>query len=241
MNTVKDLREAINNSKHIVFIGGAGVSTASGIPDFRGKNGIYTTSTDAHPEDKLSKKYFRENTSEWFKFYRERMMIENVQPNIVHIKLAELEKQGKLDAIITQNIDGLHQKAGSINVIELHGTAATCHCTKCDEGYAGEYIKTHCDDDYVSRCEKCGGVVRPDITLYGEPIDAFKLYEAADYVDKADMIIVAGTALKVYPVTGLVRHFDGKVLAILNDQPTIEDRRANIVIRDNLADVFSQL
>ena len=191
MNTVKDLREAINNSKHIVFIGGAGVSTASGIPDFRGKNGIYTTSTDARPEDKLSKKYFRENTSEWFKFYRKRMM--------------------------------------------------TCHCTKCDEGYAGEYIKTHCDDDYVSRCEKCGGVVRPDITLYGEPINAFKLYEAADYVDKADMIIVAGTALKVYPVTGLVRHFDGKVLAILNDQPTIEDRRANIVIRDNLADVFSQL
>lgn len=241
MSTIKDLKIAIDNSNNIVFVGGAGVSTASGLPDFRGKDGIYTKSTDAKPEEKLSKKYFKEHTSEWFKFYRERMMFDNVEPNIVHFKLAELEEKGKLKAIITQNIDGLHQKAGSKTVIELHGTASECYCTRCGRIYDGKYIKEHCDSDYISRCVLCEGIVRPNLTMYDEGIDAFKILDAQDFIRKADMLIVAGTSLKVHPTTSLVKTFYGKTLAILNEQPTMEDNRANIVLRDNLVDVFNQI
>lgn len=241
MSTVEMLRDAISMSNNIVFVGGAGVSTASGLPDFRGTNGLYTVSSAEKPEDLLGKKCFKENPSKWFKFYREHMVFDNAEPNIIHKKLAELEAQGKLLGIITQNIDGLHQKAGSKNVIEIHGTSSVNYCTKCNREYEEDYIKTHCDKDYVSRCEKCGGVVRPDMTLFGEAIDTFKLYDATALIEKADMLIAAGTSLKVYPVTGLVSHFKGKTLAILNNQPTPEDKRASIVLRDNLVDIFSQL
>lgn len=238
-NNIYDFNNAIKQSSSIVFLGGAGVSTASGIPDFRGKNGLYITSTDENPEEKLSTEYFESNPEGFYDYYRKNFSIHDIQPNIIHEKLAKLEEKGKLKAIITQNIDGLHQKAGSKNVLELHGTDRECECTKCGKHFDTSAISL-CETG-VPVCDKCGGIIKPCLVLYGDALDIDILSDARNYVSNADMLIVAGTSLKVYPAAGLINYFDGKVLAILNNTMTPYDRRADIVLRSDLVDIFSAI
>lgn len=237
MKKIEKLQELIDNSKNIVFFGGAGVSTESGIKDFRGKNGLYTNSENSiSPEYMLSSKCLYNEPELFFKYYKENMNTLNYKPNIVHNYLTKLEDSGKLSAIVTQNIDGLHQKAGSKNVLEVHGTTYKCYCDKCKKEYSGDYIF---NSEGVPTCE-CGGMIRPDVVLYGEMLpEAF--YLASYYISSADLLIVAGTSLTVQPASGLVNSFRGKHLVIINDTPTPYDYKAEFVINDKLGKVFSKL
>lgn len=236
-NKIKNLEKLIKNSDRIVFFGGAGVSTESGIPDFRSSDGLYNQIYKYHPEKMLSKDFFYSHTDEFFHFYREKMNFLNFEPNIAHKFLKELEDMGKLSGIITQNIDGLHQKAGSKSVYELHGSIYTNHCVNCRKSYKAEAIF---NSTGIPRC-KCGGVIKPDVVLYGEPLDMLLFNRSAYKINKADLLIVAGTSLIVPPANTLINYFTGKNLVIINKERTPFDQIASIIINDSLGNVLSQI
>ncbi len=235
---INKLKKIIEESNNIVFFGGAGVSTESGIPDFRSKDGLYNQHYKYPPEEILSHTFFENNTEEFFRFYKDKLNSIKYEPNITHIKLAELEKIGKLKAVITQNIDGLHQKAGSKRVYELHGSVLRNYCMKCKKFYDAEYIFNNNYD--IPTCN-CGGVIKPDVVLYEEGLDEEILENSINCIQNADMLIVAGTSLTVYPASGLINYFRGKNLVLINKDSTPYDSRANLVINDRLGKVFSQL
>ena len=239
MNKIDELQKTIDNAYHIVFFGGAGVSTASGIKDFRGKNGLYREKdypTDLPPEYMLSIDLFKSNPKMFFDFYKDKMNCLDAKPNVIHKYLAKLEKEKKLEAIITQNIDGLHQKAGSKNVLEIHGTVYKNHCIDCGKSYSAEYVF---NSNGIPKCS-CGGIIKPDVVLYGEQLPT-SFVVAMDYINKADLLIVAGTSLTVEPAASLVRMFDGKHLVIINGSLTAYEGKADLIIHDRLEDVFSKL
>lgn len=236
MSDTDKLNDFIKQSSNAVFFGGAGVSTASGIPDFRGKGGLYTG--DLPAEVYLSHSFFVRNTEKFFEFYRSKMIYPNAKPNVVHSTLASLEKAGKLRAVITQNIDGLHQMAGSRNVIELHGSVNRNYCLDCGDFYGVDYIL---NSKGVPKCAKCGGVVKPDVVLYEEPLSDTEWSRAYMAIEEADLIIVGGTSLSVYPASSLLYNTNGKILCLINNQPTSFDSSATLVIRDDLKRVFESI
>ncbi len=229
--------QILDESENVVFFGGAGVSTESGIPDFRSKDGLYNQKYDYPPETILSRTFFDSKTEEFYRFYRDKLNSLKFEPNITHFKLAELERSGKLKAVVTQNIDGLHQKAGSKNVFELHGSVLRNYCMKCGKFHDAEFV--FCGEG-IPRCE-CGGVVKPDVVLYEEPLNNSVVEGAVRAIAAADMLIVAGTSLTVYPASGLIEYFRGKNLVLINRDSTPYDNRADLVINESLGDVFSSV
>lgn len=231
------LAKAINKSENMVFFGGAGVSTESGIPDFRSSDGLYNQKYKYPPEQIVSHTFFVYSPDVFYDFYKEKMIYENAKPNKAHIALAELEKAGKLKAVITQNIDGLHQAAGSKNVFELHGSIHRNYCTKCGQFYGLETITA---SDSIPLCEKCGGIIKPDVVLYEEGLDQKILNGAVKAIRHADTMIIGGTSLNVYPAAGLIHEFSGHTLILINKSATSADRNADIVIREPIAEVFGE-
>ena len=231
------LQEIINDSKRIVFFGGAGVSTESGIPDFRSVDGLYNQKYDYPPETILSHTFFMDKTEEFYKFYRDKMLFLTAKPNKAHLKLAELEKAGKLTAIVTQNIDGLHQAAGSKNVYELHGSVLRNYCMKCRKPYPVEDIL---NGTGVPKCT-CGGTVKPDVVLYEEGLDNATVEGAVESISRADCLIIAGTSLTVYPAAGMVRYFRGKHLVLINRDPTPMDEVCELVLHDKVGEVLDKI
>ena len=234
---IEKFKQLVEESNNIVFFGGAGVSTESGIPDFRSKDGLYNQKYKYPPEEILSHTFFMNYTEEFYEFYREKMNSLKYEPNITHIKLAELEKQGKLKAVITQNIDGLHQKAGSKTVYELHGSVLRNYCMKCNKFYDGEYVF---NSSGVPKCT-CGGIIKPDVVLYEEGLDDLTVENSVLAIRNADLMIVAGTSLTVYPASGLINYFRGRNLVLINKDATQFDRVASLVINDSLGKVFSRI
>ena len=232
------LQEMINESENIVFFGGAGVSTESGIPDFRSTKGLYSQNVEIPVETIISHDYFMQNTEGFYDFYNKNMMFLQAEPNPAHLKLAQLEEKGKLKAVITQNIDGLHTKAGSVNVLELHGTVHSNICMACGAHYNAEYVM-HAEG--IPLCSKCGGVIKPDVTLYGEALPDGVFERAIQYIQKADMLIIGGTGLAVYPAAGLLHYFKGKYLVVINMSATPADERANLVIQRPIGEVFAEV
>ncbi len=237
MEQLERLKQWIDESEHIVFFGGAGVSTESGIPDFRSVDGLYNQKFEYPPERIISHSFFQSQPEYFFRFYREKMMPLGFEPNVTHRVLAQWEREGKLDAVITQNIDGLHQKAGSKNVYELHGSVLRNYCTRCGKFYPAEFVKA-CPG--VPQCT-CGGTVKPDVVLYGERLDADTMDQSADAVYNADLLIVAGTSLTVYPAAGLLNYYRGNRLVLINRDETPCDYRADLVIHESLGEIFSKL
>jgi len=233
-----DLQQIIDECNKIVFFGGAGVSTESGIPDFRSVDGLYNQKYDYPPEEILSHTFFYSRTIDFFKFYRDKMLIENVKPNKAHLKLAELEKAGKLSAVVTQNIDGLHQAAGSKKVYELHGSTLRNYCTKCRKFFDADYIKNNTPIPY---CDECSGLVKPDVVLYEEGLDNDTVNGALEAISDADCLIIAGTSLTVYPAASFVRYFRGKYLVLINRDETPMDKNADLVIHDKVGEVLSKI
>lgn len=229
-----ELRELIDSSDNIVFFGGAGVSTESGIPDFRSVDGLYSQKYKHPPETIISHSFFMRNPSEFFDFYKNRMIFEYAKPNNAHKGLAKLEQEGRLKAVITQNIDGLHQAAGSRNVLELHGSVHRNYCMKCGRFYGLEAVL---NGGTVPKCQ-CGGTIKPDVVLYEESLDAQILDKSVEYIENADMLIIGGTSLVVYPAAGLINYYKGKKLVLINKSSTSYDRRANLVISDYIGKVF---
>lgn len=237
MNGLERFRTIVKESDNVVFFGGAGVSTESGIPDFRSQDGLYHTEYDYPPETILSHSFFLSHTEEFYRFYRNKMLFPNAEPNACHRALARLEAEGKLKAVVTQNIDGLHQRAGSKRVFELHGTTLNNHCMCCGKFYPLAFLlKTK----GVPRCS-CGGIVKPDVVLYEEALDGETLRGAISAVSSADTLIVGGTSLVVYPAAGLVDYFRGKHLLLVNLSPTAQDARAELVLPMKIGEVFSAL
>ncbi len=234
---VLQLKKLIAESNYIVFFGGAGVSTESGIPDFRSKDGLYHQKYKYPPEMILSHSFFINNPKEFFEFYKDKMNCLKYKPNITHIKLAQLEKMGKLKAIITQNIDGLHQKAGSKNVLELHGSILRNYCMKCHKFYKAEDVFKSAN---LPKCS-CGGIIKPDVVLYEEPLNEQILNNAIIAIQKADLLIVAGTSLTVYPACGLINYFKGKNIVLINKSKTNYDEKADLVINERLGEIFGSI
>ena len=234
---IQQFKQMVNESNNIVFFGGAGVSTESGIPDFRSKDGLYNQKYDYPPEEILSHTFFVNYTEAFYKFYKDKMNSLKYEPNITHIKLAELEKKGKIKAIVTQNIDGLHQKAGSKNVYELHGSVLRNHCMKCHEFYDAEYVFT---SKGIPKCT-CGGIIKPDVVLYEEGLDEETLENAIFAIQKADVMIVAGTSLTVQPASSLLNYYKGHKLVLINRDKTPYDDRADLVIHESLGNVFENI
>ena len=231
------LKEWIDQSSNIVFFGGAGVSTESGIPDFRSVDGLYHQKYDYPPETMLSHDFFVRHPEEFFRFYRDKMLPLQAKPNPAHQKLAQLEQAGKLIAVITQNIDGLHQKAGSQKVYELHGSVHRNYCTLCGKFYDAGFIR---NTQGIPRCD-CGGIIKPDVVLYGESLDSRVMEGAARAIDQADLLIVGGTSLVVYPAAGFVANYRGEKLVLINQDPTPYDSRADYLFRDSIGELFSQI
>lgn len=233
------LAKLLDKSKNAVFFGGAGVSTESGIPDFRSEHGLYAAKTQyGHsPEELLSYSFFIREPEMFFRYYKGNIIYTDSKPNPAHIALANLEKSGKLEAVVTQNIDGLHQAAGSKNVYELHGSVSRNYCMDCGKKYSLEYIIL--SGDSVPACRDCGGIVRPDIVFYEEPLDDRVWTKALSAVKNADMLIVGGTSLVVYPAAGLLRYFNGEALCLINKTPTPYDNQASLVIHDSIGKVLS--
>ena len=227
--------EMVGESSHIVFFGGAGVSTESGIPDFRSADGIFTTSGFKRPEEMVSHGFFMKHTDEFYDFYRKTMVYADARPNQAHRKLAELEAAGKLDAVITQNIDGLHQLAGSRNVIELHGSVQRNFCMKCGRAYGPEIVT---QTEGVPRCTECGGIVKPDVVLYEESLNEDDIRRAVTHIAAADMLIIAGTSLVVYPAAGFIDYYSGDRLVIINKSPTPRDGKADLLIPAPVGEVM---
>lgn len=237
MTNIEKFVDMVKNSDNIVFFGGAGVSTESGIPDFRSTDGLYNQHYKYPPETILSHSFFMDHTEEFYRFYRDKMLALDAQPNMAHIKLAELEKAGKLKAIVTQNIDGLHQAAGSKTVYELHGSTLRNYCVKCGAFYDVDFIA---NSTGVPRCPKCGGIVKPDVVLYEEGLDEEVLSGAVSAIRKADTLIIGGTSLVVYPAAGLIRYFRGRHLVVINMQPTGADAQADLCIAKPIGQVLSE-
>ena len=235
---ITKLNSLISECNNIVFFGGAGVSTESGIPDFRSKDGLYNMKYDYPPEEILSHTFFIEHTTEFYRFYKDKLNSLKYEPNITHYKLAELEKNGKLKAIITQNIDGLHQKAGSNNVLELHGSVLRNFCTRCNKFYDAKFIFN--SKANIPKCD-CGGTIKPDVVLYEEGLDDDIYNNSIKAISNCDMLIIAGTSLTVYPASYLINYFNGKYLVLINKTFTPMDYKANLVINDSLGNVFSKL
>ena len=234
---IAQLKQWIAESDNGVFFGGAGVSTESGIPDFRSVDGLYHQKWKYPPEEILSATFFSRHPDEYYRFHREKLVIDGVKPNRAHLRLAKLEQEGKLRAVITQNIDGLHQAAGSKNVLELHGSILRAYCSRCRKPYSAELMN---HGEGVPRCD-CGGVIRPDIVLYEEPLDEDVMMRAIHYIRAADVLIIGGTSLNVYPAAGLIRYYRGEKLALVNLSETPYDSYANLVIHQKIGDVFSQI
>ena len=232
------LKKWIGESDNVVFFGGAGVSTESGIPDLRSVDGLYNQKWKYPPETILSHSFFERNPEEYYRFHREKLVIEGVKPNRAHLRLAELEKEGKLRAVVTQNIDGLHQAAGCRNVLELHGSVLRNYCENCGKAFDVQYVK---DAPGVPVCDACGGRVKPDVVLYEESLDYDVLEAAVNYIANADMLLIGGTSLVVYPAAGLVRYYNGHKLVLVNKSGTSVDDRADLVIHDAIGKVFSQI
>ena len=234
---IMQLKNWIAGSDNIVFFGGAGVSTESGIPDFRSVDGLYNQKWKYPPETILSHSFFERYPEEYYRFHRAKLVIDGVQPNRAHRRLAQLEQEGKLRAVITQNIDGLHQAAGSKKVLELHGSILRAYCSRCRKPFSAEEMN---HGEGVPRCS-CGGVIRPDIVLYEEPLDQDILSEAVHYIRQADIMIIGGTSLNVYPAAGLINYYRGSKLVLVNRSATPYDSYADLVIHANIGDVFSQI
>lgn len=237
MNDLETLKQWIDESHRMVFFGGAGVSTESGIPDFRSVDGLYSQHFEYPPETIISHSFYLRDPAYFFRFYREKMLPLGFEPNITHQKLAQWEQEGKLAAIVTQNIDGLHQKAGSRTVYELHGSVLRNYCTKCRKFYSAEFIR---DSKGIPRCS-CGGIVKPDVVLYEEGLDQDTVEKSILAIRDADLLMVAGTSLTVYPAAGLLRYYRGNRLVLINRDTTPYDGEADLVIHDSLGSVFSQL
>lgn len=235
MNPREQLKAWVAQSDNIVFFGGAGVSTESGIPDFRSVDGLYHQQYDYPPETILSHTFYRRNPEEFYRFYRNKMLCPDAEPNRAHKKLAELEARGKLKGVVTQNIDGLHQKAGSKKVLELHGSVLRNYCTRCRKFYDMRYIL---DCEGVPRCEECGGIIKPDVVLYEEGLDQDVLRESIRIISEADMLIVGGTSLVVYPAAGLIDYYRGDKLVLINKSATGMDSRADLLIQDSIGKVL---
>lgn len=234
---IETLKTWVKEARRIVFFGGAGVSTESGIPDFRGVDGLYHQKYAYPPETILSHEFFMRKTEEFYRFYRDKMLISGAKPNAAHLKLAQWESQGKLLAVVTQNIDGLHQAAGSRKVFELHGSVQRNYCMKCRKFYDADYIR---DTSGVPRCE-CGGIIKPDVVLYNESLDSDCISGALNAIANADLLIVGGTSLSVYPAAGLIDDYRGDRLVLVNMSATPRDARADLIIRDPIGKVFAQL
>ncbi|MBD5478006.1 MAG: NAD-dependent protein deacylase [Lachnospiraceae bacterium] len=235
---VEKLRQMVAESSNIVFFGGAGVSTESGIPDFRSVDGLYNQQYDYPPETILSHTFYRRNTEEFFRFYKNKMLFLSAKPNAAHKKLAEWEAEGKLKAVVTQNIDGLHQAAGSKTVWELHGSVLRNYCEDCGAFYDVQFIK---EAEGVPHCPKCGGDVKPDVVLYEEGLNQHVLSEAVRAINSADMLIIGGTSLAVYPAAGLIDYFEGKYLVLINKAPTPRDKMADLVVQGSIGEVLGAL
>ena len=234
---VKELKEIIDGSDNIVFFGGAGVSTESGVPDFRSEDGLYHQQYKYPPEQILSHTFYMRMPEEFFRFYKDKLLITGVKPNKAHIKLAELEKKGKLKVVITQNIDGLHQAAGSKEVLELHGSVHRNYCEKCGKFY---------DFDYMANAEgvpvcSCGGRIKPDVVLYEEGLDMGIMQKAVDYISNADVLIIGGTSLAVYPAAGLIDYYRGNKLVLINKSATPRDRQADLVVQGAIGEILDQI
>lgn len=237
MTGTEQLKQWIEASDNIVFFGGAGVSTESGIPDFRSVDGLYHQKYDYPPERILSHTFYMEKTEEFYKFYRDKMLTLDAKPNAAHLKLAELEEKGKLKAVVTQNIDGLHQAAGSKNVLELHGSVHRNYCRKCGKLYDAHYIK---ESTGVPMCV-CGGQIKPDVVLYEEGLDSVTMQAAIHFISEAEILIIGGTSLAVYPAAGLIDFYRGNKLVLINKSATPMDGRADLVIQAPIGEVFSQI
>ncbi|WP_295616437.1 NAD-dependent protein deacylase [uncultured Methanobrevibacter sp.] len=239
MTKISQLQEIIDNSNNIVFFGGAGVSTESGIPDFRSESGIFNSlkKYGASPEQLVSHSYYIDHTEEFYNYYKENLVFKDAEPNPAHIKLAELEKAGKLKAVITQNIDGLHQKAGSKKVFELHGSIHRNYCQICNREYGLDHIL---ESDGIPKCE-CGGIIKPDVVLYEEPLDNFVMNSAIHYISDADTLIIGGTSLVVYPAAGLINYFNGSKLVLINKSETPYDGLASLVINEAIGETLDQI
>lgn len=235
---VTQLQEAIDKFENIVFFGGAGVSTESGIPDFRSVDGLYNQQYDYPPETILSHTFFMNNPQEFYRFYQAKMLCDTAKPNAAHRKLAELEQTGKLKAVITQNIDNLHQMAGSRNVLELHGSVHRNHCMKCGKFYDFSYMK---NSQGIPKCQACGGTIKPDVVLYEEGLDNTTINRSVQAISAAQVLIIGGTSLAVYPAAGLIDYFHGKKLIVINKAPTPRDRQADLIISQPIGEVFSQI
>ncbi len=234
---IETLRQWVGESSNIVFFGGAGVSTESGIPDFRSVDGLYSQKWKYPPETIISHSFFERDPAEFYRFYREKLVARDAKPNAAHLKLAQWKKEGKLRAILTQNIDGLHQAAGSKEVLELHGSTHRCYCARCRKPYPASYVN---DGEGIPRCG-CGGIVRPDVVLYEEPLDEDILQRSVMHIRAADMLIIGGTSLAVYPAAGLINYYRGSRLVLVNRGATPRDGDADLIVRGNIGEVFSQL
>ena len=235
---LETLKKWIDNSDNIVFFGGAGVSTESGIPDFRSVDGLYNQQYDYPPETILSHTFFRRNTEEFYRFYRAKMLALDAKPNAAHKKLAQWEPEGKLKAVVTQNIDGLHQAAGSKMVYELHGSVHRNYCQKCGAFYDARYIL---ESQGIPKCERCGGIIKPDVVLYEEGLDDATMRGAIRAISHADVLIIGGTSLTVYPAAGLIDYYNGNKLVLINKSVTPMDSRADLLVQGPIGEIFSQL
>lgn len=239
---IAQLQKIIDESDNIVFFGGAGVSTESGIPDFRSVDGLYNQQWKYPPEEIISHSFFYKNTKEFYRFYRAKLLPSGFKPNAAHLKLAEMEAKGKLKAIVTQNIDGLHQKAGSKTVYELHGSTLRNYCLECGEFYDETIIsESETTEDKLPHCKKCGGLIKPDVVLYEEGLDQQIIENSIDAISSADTLIIGGTSLVVYPAAGFVRYFRGKNLVLLNKSETSMDSSATLVIHEPIGKVLEQI
>lgn len=237
MDKIDTLIEWIKDSKKIVFFGGAGVSTESGLKDFRSKDGLYNEKYDYPPEEILSNTFFFNHTEEFYKFYKDKLNTENYKPNITHIVLAKLEEKGKLSSVITQNIDGFHQEAGSKKVLELHGTIKKNHCIECHKFYDDKYVF---NSNGIPKCS-CGGIIKPDVVLYEEPLDDNTVLESIKEIQECDMLIIGGTSLNVYPAAGYINYYKGNHLVLINKDKTPYDYKCDLVINDSIGKVFKEI
>ena len=237
MDEIEQLKKIIKETDNIVFFGGAGVSTESGIPDFRSVDGLYNQKYDYPPETILSHTFYRRQTKEFYRFYRDKMLCLTAKPNRAHLKLAQWEKEGKLRAVVTQNIDGLHQAAGSQKVLELHGSVLRNYCENCHKFYDAEYIL---HSEGVPKCE-CGGIIKPDVVLYEEGLDNQTISEAVSCISAADVLIIGGTSLAVYPAAGLIDYYRGNKLILINKTATPRDNIADLVVQGSIGEIFSQI
>ena len=238
MSEIETLQKWIDESSRIVFFGGAGVSTESGVPDFRSVDGLYNQKYDYPPEEILSHTFYRRKPEEFYRFYRDKMIYTDALPNKAHLKLAELEEKGKLTAVVTQNIDGLHQAAGSKTVYELHGSVLRNYCENCGKFFDINYI---IESDGVPKCDKCNGPIKPDVVLYEEGLDSNTMNGALNAISNADMLIIGGTSLNVYPAAGLIDYYRGNKLVLINMSKTPMDYKADLVIYDKIGKVLSQI